>query len=186
MTQADFANASARYPSTQMNEAEWIAVFDANRDMMWQILADTYNVIQAEHARSRGDRTSGRRPRRRAASLEQLLAAVFPQRYTNDPFPVALADLIAGRSQRQFAARVPCNQSTLSRLINGGLEPDLVMLERVAAAANVPAHYFLEWRAHYLGQLVTHVFMQRPDMSVAALRKLRHWHEGGASATATM
>ena len=172
-TQANWANASARYPSTQMNQTDWIAVFDANPDVMWQILADTYNVIQAEQARSRGEATSGRRPRRRAGSLEQLLDAVFPQRYTNERFPVALAALIGSRSQRQFAAKIPCNQSTLSRLLNGGMEPDLVMLERVADAANVPAHYFVEWRAHYLGQLVTHVFLKRPNMSITALRKLR-------------
>lgn len=185
MTRANFANASARYPSTQMKETDWIAVFDANPDVMWQILADIYNVIQAEQARSRGAGASGRRPRRPAASLEQLLAAVFPPRYTNDRFPVALADLIAGRSQRQFAARIPCNQSTLSRLLNGVVEPDLVMLERVAAAANVPPHYFIEWRAQYLGHLVTHALLQRPNMSITVLRRLRRFHDRASRAAVT-
>lgn len=173
MAKADFAKAKELYPSTQMNEAEWLQVFDANPDVMWQILGDIYDIVKAEEEKERGIRSMGRRPARKGVSLQQLYATVFPPTYSNEPFAQALSSLMVGKSQRQFAMKVPCNQSTLSRMMSGQMQPDLLMLERIAAAAKVNPHYFMEWRAHYLGQLVTRILLERPNMSITALRNVR-------------
>lgn len=174
MAKADFSKAKELFPSTQMNEAQWLTVFDSNPDIMWHIIGDIYDIVKAEEEKERGIRSMGRRPARKSVSLEKLYATVFPPTYSNDPFPEALKSLIVGKSQRQFAMKVPCNQSTLSRMLSGQIDPDLVMLERVAAAAKVSPHYFMEWRAQYLGQLITRILLERPHMSITALRSVRH------------
>ena len=174
MAKANFEKAKEMYPSTAMNEAQWLEVFDRNPDIMWTIIGDIYDVVKAEEDREKGIRSMGRRPARKGVSLEQLYATIFPPTYSQDPFPVALKHLIGDRSQRQFAMKIPCNQSTLSRMLAGQMNPDLTMLERIAAAGKVNPHYFVEWRAMYLGQLLTRVFTDRPNMSITALRNVRH------------
>lgn len=173
MAKADFGRAKEMFPSVAMNDKEWLAVIDANPDIMWKTFGDIYDVVKAEEDKERGIRSMGRRPARKGVSLDELFAVVLPPSYSNDPFPVALKNLISSRSQRQFAMKVPCNQSTLSRMLAGQMTPDLVMLERLAAAGKVHPSYFLEWRAMYLGQLITRVFMDRPNMSIGALRRFR-------------
>ena len=174
MAKANFEKAKELYPSTGMTDKEWLTVFDANPDIMWHIIGDMYDIVLAEEERERGIRSMGRRPARKGVSLEQLYAVVFPPTYSQEPFPKAFANLIKGKSQRQFAMKIPCNQSTLSRLLAGQVQPDLLMLERIAAAAKVNPHYFAEWRAMYLGQLITEVLLRRPNMSIQALRNVRH------------
>jgi transcriptional regulator with XRE-family HTH domain len=100
------------------------------------------------------------------------MATIFPDRYSMDPFPLAMEKLLAGRSQRAFAKKVPMHQMTLSRLMRGQYEPDLEMLERIAKAAKVTPAYFLEWRAEYISRVLSNVFRQRPNLSVAALQLL--------------
>lgn len=174
MAKANFEKAKEQFPSTQMGEKEWLDVFDRNPDIMWTIIGDIYDVVKAEEDREKGIRSMGRRPARKGVSLEQLYSTIFPPTYSHDPFPQALATLIGDRSQRQFAMKIPCNQSTLSRMLAGTMIPDLTMMERIALAAKVSPHYFVEWRAMYLGQLLTRVFNDRPNMSITALRSVRH------------
>lgn len=174
MAKADFNRAKELYPSVFMDDKAWLIALDANPDIMWTTFGDIYDVVKAEEDKERGIRSMGRRPARKGVSLEMLFATVFPPNYSNEPFPVALKQLLAGRSQRQFAMKIPCNQSTLSRMLAGQMKPDLVMLERIAAAAKVNPSYFLEWRALYLGQLITSIFLQRPNLSTPVLRRFRN------------
>jgi hypothetical protein len=175
VAKADFEKAKAMFPSIGFGESEWLAFFDtpAGFQAMGAILGDIYDVVKAEEDKAKGIRTMGRRPARKGVSLDEVYATVFPPQYTNEPFPVALKTLMAGRSQRQFCMKIPCHQTTLSRMLSGTLEPDLIMMERVADAAKVPPSYFAEWRAHYIGRLITNVFLQRPHMSITAVKSLK-------------
>lgn len=173
MVRADFNKAKELYPSTQMGEAEWVEVFDRNPDIMWAIVADIYNVVKDQEDRDAGVRRVGRRPGRVASSMEDVFNTVFPQQYTTDPFPEAFRKLLGERSQRQFAMKIPCNQATVSRMLSGEVKPDLIMLERVAAAAKVNPAYFLEYRAMFIGQLVTQIFTERPHLGITAVKRVK-------------
>ncbi len=164
------------YPSTQMNEQGWVEAFDRNPDMLWSIIGDIVKVVKA----SEGPRRTGRRPPVRDMSLEDVWALLYPKRYSLAPFPEALAELMAGKSQRQFARLVPCHQTTLSRLLSGHLQPDLLMLESLAQAGGVPPSYFTEWRARYIAEVVTQVLTERPNMGVTALKRMSMLNKGVA------
>src|ERR1700679_1125040 len=124
MTKADFSKAAVLYPSTAMNDAAWIKVFDAEPQIMWAILADVFTVAIAEQDRDAGSHTSGRRRSRAADSVEDFRNVVFPDYWNREPFPAALRALMGGRSQNQFARKVPVSQATLSRMLSGQQTPD--------------------------------------------------------------
>lgn len=127
-----------------------------------------------EREAAEGVKRSGRRPRPSRVPLDEVLSAVFPAQYSNEPFTSVMKSLLEGQSQRSFSQKVPCNQATLSRLLAGRLEPDMKMLERIAAAAEVPPWYFVEWRAFYVGSLITEVLLENPSMGVRSIRALQH------------
>ncbi len=174
MAKADFNKAKQQFPSTSMGEPEWMAFFDtpAGAHAMGRILGDIYDAVKAEEEKAKGIHRMGRRPRREG-SIEDVYSTVFPQTYTMDPFPEAMLKLLNGRSHRQFAPRVPVHQTTMSRLMRGEIKPDLPMLERIAAACKVQPGYFVEYRAMFVGQLLTRVFTERPNMGVAAFRQVK-------------
>jgi transcriptional regulator with XRE-family HTH domain len=97
----------------------------------------------------------------------------MPVQFCTDPFAEALKKLIDGKSQRQFARKVPCDHSTISRLLSGEWKPDLVMLHRIAEAAKVPPHYFVEYRALYIAAVIERVLIEHPHLGVAAFKRLR-------------
>jgi transcriptional regulator with XRE-family HTH domain len=166
------------YPScVDLGEKQWLAFFDtpAGQHAMARIIGDIYAEVKAQEDKERGVRRMGRRPRPKEVPLEEVWATVFPPPYTNDPFPKALGDQMRrrGLSQRNLAMRLPFNQSTLSRLLSGELTPDLYTLERIAEALKLKPGYFAEWRAGYLGQLVTSVLLQAPHLGTTVFRDLR-------------
>jgi transcriptional regulator with XRE-family HTH domain len=103
-------------------------------------------------------------------------ATVFPNAYTNEAFGPALGDLLAQRkmSQRAFALKIPVHQTTMSRFISGAMQPDMAMIERIAAAARVNPAYFVEYRAKLIGDAVCTVLRERPNMGITAYRYLKH------------
>lgn len=173
MAKADYERAKREFPSTSMGEAEWVAVFDRNPDIMWAIVGDIYDAVKTEQEKESGVRRMGRRPARAGTSMDEVYATVFPSQYSMDPFPVAFEKLIAGRSQRALAEQIPCHQVTVSRLLAGVWQPDLVMLERIAVACHVPPHFFVEYRAMLIGQMVTRVLTDQPNMGVTAMKRVR-------------
>lgn len=173
MSKADYENAKNLYPSCGMNEADWIEAFNRNSDIMWAIVGDIYDAVKTEQEKDAGLRRMGRRPARHGSSMDEVYATVFPPRYTMDPFPLALEKLVDGRSQRQFAMRVPCDQGTLCRLLSGQAQPNLELMERIAVVAKVPAHYFVEYRALLIGNMVTRQLMEQPNIGITAIKRLR-------------
>lgn len=154
-------------------DTDWAAQLESNQEALYRIIADAYDIALRDEEQARGVQRSGRRPKPPQVPLEQVYAAVFPQQYSMDPFREALYKVMDGRSQRAFAADVPCHQATLSRLLSGELSPDMAMMERIAAAAGVQPWFFLEWRAQFVGQVVTDALLTNPNLSVNAIRGLR-------------
>lgn len=175
MAKADLERAKALYPSCAMGMEEWTGFFGTGPGLraMGRILYDVYDELMSKEEREKGVRRIGRRPARSAVSLSELMAVVKPEEFSNEPFPVALKRLLRGRSQRVFARKVPIDQSYLSRLIAGERPPDLELLENIATAASVPPWHFPEWRAMYLGQLITEVLVESPHLGITAIKGVR-------------
>jgi transcriptional regulator with XRE-family HTH domain len=141
---------------------------------MGRIIYDIYDEIVSREEREQGKRRIGRRPARDAVSLAKVMQIVKPEEFTNDPLPVALTKLLRGRSQRQFARKVPISQPYLNRLLSGQHpKVDLDLLEALAEAAGVQPWHFAEWRALYVGELVTAVMQEAPHVGITILRQLR-------------
>ena len=172
------------------SKADWGAAFDRvpwvdsgdlfrermtdNPEVLYRIIADAYDVALRDEEKRKGVQRQGRRPKPPPVPLRDVYEAVFPQQYSMDPFSDALVKLMDGQSQREFARRVPCHQTTLSRLLRGEIEPDMSMMERVADAAGVKPWFFLEWRAAFVSTVVEDVLMTNPNLSVNALRGLKN------------
>ena len=174
MGKADFERAKDLYPSTTMGEAQWLAYFDTpeGQHAVGRILGDIFDAVKAEEEKAGGVHRMGRRPGR-TGSLQEVYDTVFPQIYSSEPFPVALAKLLNGRSARQIAPRVPIHQTTMSKLLRGEMQPDLQLMERIAHALKVQPAHFVEYRAMFVGQLLTQIFTDRPNMGVAAFREVK-------------
>lgn len=168
---ADWSGARSHVP--WVDDEQWAARLADNPDTLYRIVADSYDVALRDEEARRGEQRSGRRPRPDLVPLEVVLDAVFPSRFSMDPFPVALEKVMDGRSQRAFSKEVPCHQTTLSRLLSGELEPDLSMMERVAKAGGVEPWFFLEWRAGFVARTVQRALLSDPNASVNAIRGLR-------------
>lgn len=168
-TTADWDKAKKLYPATADGEAEWAAVLAEQPDIMFSVIAYIVKVVKA----TEGPRKTGRRPGVTGLGFDEVWDVLYPQRYTSEPFTEAASKLMAGKSQRQVAARIPCNQSTLSRLLNGQLKPDLGLIKGFAAAMKVPPTYFAEYRAMRLAQLIQQTLIAQPDLSVTLVKRLQ-------------
>ena len=179
MAKADFQRAKTEYPSTGMGEKGWLAFFDTSEGThaMGRILGDIFDFVKAEEEREAGVHRMGRRPRR-DGSLDEVYRTVFPQAYTMDPFREAMEKLLNGRSQRQFAPKIPMTQSMFSRLLRGDTIPDMATLEHIAKAAKVHPSFFVEWRAMYVSSVIGQVLVDRPNIGVKVYRTLRQGEPG--------
>lgn len=169
MTRAGTAKwdvAQMAFPSTGEGADGWLQVLVDEPGVLHRILSDIAKVARATD----GAKRTGRRPVI-GMGLEQLWQLLYPDP-SDEPFHEAFAALLANTSQRVFAAKVPCNQATISRLLSGEVQPDLQMLERLAAAAGIPPNYFREWRAIKLGQLVVDTYLTQPHLSASILKQI--------------
>lgn len=177
---ADFEKAKREYPTVNLRDTHWQRFFStgAGEDAMAKIIADVYSEIVAEEEKEKGIRRMGRRPRPEVVPIQDVMGKVFPVQYSLEPFPTAIAELMKRKkmSARALALRVPVHQTTMSKYIAGKLEPDVVMLEQIAAALKVNPWYFREWRAGYLAEVVQQALENNPRMSISMvnlIRKLR-------------
>lgn len=159
---------SAELISEAQNQAHWRTALQQNPDVMIRIIRDLAKVMQS------GDRTgrTGRRPSPKAVSFDKLWGMLFPERFTNEPFNVALAEVMEGQSQHKFASKIPIAQPHLSRLLSGKQVPTIEVMEGAARAADISPSYFAEWRAMKLGQLLTDVLLEDPDRSTELVKRL--------------
>lgn len=93
--------------------------------------------------------------------------------FTSEPFAVALASVMGDHSQRQFAQRVHLSQSTLSRLLSGVAQPDMAIMETIAAAMGFDPWYFVEWRTQFIIGLLGLILAEYPNVGITAIKALR-------------
>jgi hypothetical protein len=167
---ADWERAKSLYPATGDDEAAWARVLSEQPDVMFSVIAYIVKVVKATD----GPRKTGRRPGVHGLSFDEVWDVLYPQRYTLEPLTDALPKLMAGKSQRQVAPLVPCNQATLSRILSGQVQPDIVLLRNLARALKVPPTYFAEYRALRMAQLVQDVLLAQPNVSVSIFKRLQN------------
>lgn len=164
---ANWERAKEKFPSHQKGVDHWEAFFDVRPGVMYSMLGDIAKVYTATDDASR---RVGRRPGV-MMSLDDLERIISP-RYAVEPLSESLPALIAGRSRRAFAARVPCHHSTLQRFIDGSLTPNRSQLEALARAGRVGPAYFAEWRLMFAMEALAAVYDKHPTMSIAAYKLL--------------
>jgi transcriptional regulator with XRE-family HTH domain len=175
MAKANLDAAKEAYPSVDLDVEGWMTFLRTSEGFsaMGRIIGDIYDELLAIEDKERGHRSLGRRPSRVEVPLDEVFAKVFGVPQSNEPFPVALASLLVGRSQRQFASRVPMDQSTLSRLLSGIKAPTRDIMERIATAARVDPAYFSEWRAEFVADLVRGCLVNSPHVGVKIVKNVR-------------
>lgn len=169
---ANFDTSRSLYPAIDDGPDKWAEVLSARPDVMWQMIADIVKVAKSSQSTGR----SGRRPAIAGMSIDELWNTLYPVRFSLDPYPEALAVLISSSSQREYAARVPCSQPTLSRLLTGRQTPDLAMLAALARAGGAPAAYFVEYRAGRLAEIVSEVLVANPQLSAQMFKQFAKAH----------
>lgn len=169
-TQADFDNARSTFPIR--SQEEWMELFDRAPHVLHNILGDIFRETKAEAERESGKARIGRRPKVISGSLDELTAMITPQ-YSMDPFGVAVKPFIEkSPSLRAFAAKVPMNHHTLTRLMRGTLPLERWRLEAIASAAKVHPAYFVEYREMFVVEAVSTYLRARPNVSISFTKQL--------------
>lgn len=180
---ADWDRARRRYPliDKAVDADVWVQFFKDNPEDLTKLLGTLYSILRPDTTPRKG----GPRPRTRG-SWQDIFDLLAP-RYSNDPFPDALRELMGRHSLRTYAARIPMHPSVLHRLLtgekalsvqrrgtNGGIDPTATMdrLAGIARAGGVAPPYFMEWRTLWVQQAVTAVLQERPNLSVTLMQQL--------------
>lgn len=160
------------HPSLEWDGEQIEAYLAANPEVMYRIFGDMYSIVKDEQAKAEGHKRVGRRPMRAADSIDEMLETVLPEQYSTKPFPQALRVLMGRQSQRTFSRKVPCHQTTLSRLLSGELDPDLETMECLARAAGTHPSWFAEWRAQAVASVIRSVLERDPQLSIRVIREV--------------
>lgn len=154
-------------------EQMWVDRFTNDPDLMWLIIGDIVRYVSADEV-PRGERTSSRRQvQDRDKNLEAVWRIIGP-RYSMDPFPVAIRDLIGERSLRAFAQRSEFGSvETLRRYMRGERPLTMEAMEAMAKAGRVEPHFFVEYRAMWIARELMRAMLARPNDSLKAVKKVR-------------
>lgn len=180
MARADYRRARDLYPScADITATEWMDLFEgpAGTAVLGRLLRDAFNVVIDEQERRDGTRLGGRRPPR-FASLDVVVATVFPEKISHEPFTEAMKTVLGGRSQRAFVHNSSIHQTTLSKLMLGTYAPDMEIIERIAEIAKISPGYFAVYRAMFLSELVRVLLEERPELSSVALKDVMALRRG--------
>lgn len=169
---AQWDNARSQFPSVKQTTDDWVAFFDRRPDVVLQILGDIYREVKAQELRESGNAPTGRRPKAINGSLAELHEMITP-RYSERPFAEAVEELRGTRSLRAFAAKVPMNHHTLTRMMRGELKLEMWRLEAIAAAAKVQPAFFLEWRVMYVQECVEIALFRSPHLATKVTKALQ-------------
>jgi transcriptional regulator with XRE-family HTH domain len=161
--------AASMYPNIQA--INWTLAFNNDLDMMGRMIGDILKLQKAEeNPHRRGRRTV---PQVSVDKLYEMFDG-----FSNEPLPVALAKLVGKRSVRQVASKCNMSHMTFYRFLKGQAEPNLLMIEQIAAAFNKPPHYFAEYRAGLLSELLKQKLLQEPNLSVTMIRQAMQNFDG--------
>lgn len=165
---ADYGHARTLFPRcAEITSEEWLRFLEseAGLTVIAKLLGDAFQVVRDDEERMTGTRKPGRRPPR-YASLEEVISTVFPQRASMESFSVALEKLMRGRSLRGFLTGSDVSSSMLHYVLKGKRPLTMPIIERIAEQAKVSPGYFVEYRAMFLGELVTVLLSERPRESI--------------------
>ena len=169
--QADYQAVRQKYPAIDsLKAADWGGLFDERPDILHKLLRDLYAITKAQQDESR---KAGRRTKHINGTLDELWDMLSP-RYSTDPFPIAVKEIMGGQSVRAFAPKVPMHYSTLTRLINGerkvviplAPEASMQVLEGIARAGHVHPAYFAEWRELLVLLAIQEVLQAKPTLTI--------------------
>lgn len=175
MAKVDLSQARELYPSCAMGVEEWNNFFATSDGLrsFGRIVYDIYDEVMSQKERAAGIRRVGRRPARSAVSLDEVFDTILPPDFNNEPLQVVLPRLIGSRGLKEIAEKAHMSRSHLSWILSGKRRPTLEGLEDLADVLGVQPWYFVEWRAQYLGALITEVLMSSPHLGTTVLRDLR-------------
>jgi hypothetical protein len=174
---ADWERAKEQYPSTtKLTEADWVAYFDEQPDVMHAILGDIFVITKAHEATVK---KAGRRPKFTNGSLDELWDMLTPT-YSTAPFSEAVTELIGDQSIRGFSAKIPMHYWSLIRLMRGerkiinpnDINSSMQTLEMIAKAGRVSAFYFTEYRTLYIFKMFEEVFAAKPNFTIGIVKRL--------------
>lgn len=168
----------ARDRASWSEGADWTQRLQENPQALFRIVADSYAFAVRE--RDPSIVKPGRRVPTDPVSIEEVFGTIFEDHFSTAPFPEALAELIGSDSQRAFSAKVPCHQTTISRLLDGKMTPDLAIMERLAVAGGRRPWFFAEWRAMFISKIVRESMLVDPRMSIGVLKGLRELDRRGS------
>lgn len=163
MSWEDVAREHELVPRT--GDQDWWQEFLSHRpDVMHRLLGDLY---QAAHPH-----------RDRLPTVEELRDLVTP-RYSNDPFPAALKELLGDRSVRWLAQQMKVHHSMITRYLRGEREivslhdpaGSMYRIEQVARGLRVNPSYFAEYRRLWIMTLLDSAFAAQPNLSIGVWKK---------------
>lgn len=155
-------------------ERMWLDRFTNDPDLMWLMVGDIVRYVSSEET-PRGLRGPSRRQtqdnHRNLATVWRILHG----HYSQDPFPVAIKELIGQTSERAFAMRCGFGSpETLRRYIKGTRALSMEALEAMAKGGRVEPFYFVEYRAMWLGRELMNAMMHRPNESLKAVKQVKN------------
>lgn len=168
---ADVEGAVDLFPGINATPDELMEKMAANPDIAYRILYDMADIVKASEERALGQRRTGRRVKVKM-SKERIVREALGPPPSMDPFPVAVVELMNGRSQDAFAKLMGISQGQLSRLISGRRPCDREVCELAAAAGHVPPWYFREWRSFFVAEWIADMLELHPNISMTLMRQL--------------
>ena len=157
----------AQHPLGPDSDSEdfWADYLGHNPDVLHRLLADVYQATYgAEHP----------------PSLDDLWDLMSSPQFSNEPFGVAVKQVLGRRSVNWLAQQTRIGQPVLHRLVHGerpivkiAEDPKVSMarIETVARALRVHPSYFAEWRRLWIMSLLDSAFTSQPSLSIGVFRR---------------
>jgi hypothetical protein len=115
---------------------------------------------------------SGPRPALDRKTAEQRYKEMLRVDYSEYEFQDAFRILAQGRSIRSLAAKTGLDRNMVQKLLAGKREPDIQIMEQIAAAFKKRPAYFLEYRVMYVLGALEGRMLSAPEMTVDLYKKL--------------
>lgn len=155
-------------------ERMWVDRFTNDPDLMWLIIGDIVRYVSSEET-PRGERGPSRRQTQSGHRNLSTVWRIIHGHYSNDPFPIAIKELIGQTTERAFAARCGFgSHETLRRYMKGTRPLSMEALEQMAKGGRVEPFYFIEYRAMWLGRELMTAMMARPNESLKAVKQVKN------------
>lgn len=179
---ADWEGARNRYPIIEksVDPDVWIRFFEENPEDLTRLIRWIFQVLNAPAARRGGTRE-------RVTGTWDAVWDLLSPRYSSDPFPIAVQELMGTDSLRAFAEKVPMGHQRLWEMMNHkrgvnilrrtsgsivDVEATMTRLATIARAGKVGPAYFVEWRNLWLQQALTSALTVQPNLSIALMKQL--------------